>query len=61
MNHHEILAALSNVMKLLKGDNPTPLSFPADTPAGRAYYALTSLYISILIGTQEGAPENIST
>jgi hypothetical protein len=59
MNHHEILQQLFYVMRLLKEDDATPLSFPPDTPAGRAYYALSSLYISILIGTQERPPEDI--
>jgi len=47
---HEVLEALSRILKDLRGDEPLPLSFPPSTPAGRAYYDLSSLYMAILLG-----------
>lgn len=44
----EILRTLSAVLEILK-DGPTPLSHPPDTPRGRAYYALSSLYIQMIM------------
>jgi hypothetical protein len=50
--HHEILQAISRILKMLRGDDPLPLSFPPTTPAGKAYYELSSLYMAILLGTK---------
>ena len=49
--HHEILQAIARILKELRGDDPLPLSFPPTTPAGRAYYELSSLYMAILLNT----------
>jgi len=48
---HEILEALSRILKELRGDEPLPLSYPPSTPAGKAYYELSSLYMAILLGS----------
>jgi hypothetical protein len=50
--HHEILQAIARILKELRGNDPLPLSFPPSTPAGRAYYELSSLYMAILLGTK---------
>ena len=48
---HEILEALSRILKVLRADEPLPLSYPPSTPAGKAYYELSSLYMAILLGS----------
>jgi hypothetical protein len=45
----EILAILKDVLDILRADNAMPLSHPPITPAGRAYYALSALYASLLL------------
>jgi hypothetical protein len=49
---HEILQAIVRILKELRGEEPLPLSFPPTTPAGRAYYSLSSLYMAILLNTK---------
>jgi hypothetical protein len=50
-SHHEILQQINHVLEILK-ESATPLSVPPETPAGRAFYALSSLYFSILLGVK---------
>jgi hypothetical protein len=45
----EILTVLKEVLEILQADNTMPLSHPLPTPAGRAYYALSALYASLLL------------
>lgn len=45
----EILAVLKEALDILRADNTMPLSHPLPTPAGRAYYALSALYTTLLL------------
>ena len=47
----DILKALKDVLELLKEDaNNVPLSYPANTPAAKAFFALSALYTTLLLG-----------
>jgi hypothetical protein len=51
MSNHEILVALRYILDILSEDiGTTALTYPGTSPAARAYYALTSLYMKLLVG-----------
>ena len=55
LSTHEILVALKHVLEILRAEDPTPLSHPTNTPASRAYHALSALYASILLKSEKRA------
>ena len=47
----DILNALKNVLEILREEaGATPLSYPTNSPASKAFFALSSLYITLLLG-----------
>jgi hypothetical protein len=55
LSTHEILTSLKHVLEILRGGDNTPLTHPINTPASRAYYALSALYASILLKSEKRA------
>lgn len=49
---YRMLQILKDVLEILRPD-ATPLSYPQDTPAGKAYFALSSLYVSLLLADKK--------
>jgi len=51
---NELLKELRTVLDILSVDiGTTALTYPGTTPAARAYYALSSFYIKLLIDSAE--------
>jgi hypothetical protein len=51
---HEICRQLKPILELLQKEiGPTPLSYPGDTPAEKAYYQLSALYVALLVGDRK--------
>jgi hypothetical protein len=47
----DILKTLKEVLEILKEEaDATPLSYPINTPASKAFFTLSSLYITLLLG-----------
>jgi len=50
----DILKTLKEVLEMLREEaGPTPLSCPTNSPASRAFFALSSLYITLLLGDKQ--------
>jgi hypothetical protein len=48
---HEICQQLKSVLELLQKEiGPTTLSYPGETPAEKAFYELSALYVTLLVG-----------
>ena len=49
---YRVLQILKDVLEILR-PSATPLSYPQDTPASKAYFALSSLYVSLLLADKK--------